>query len=83
MAKLLAYSFPGNIRELENIVEAAVYTSPGPVILANDILLREVHDADPVEEVAVENFWESVARPLSERRITTHATARPGCGGTE
>ncbi len=30
--KLLSYSWPGNIRELKNAVERAVYTSKGPVI---------------------------------------------------
>src|SRR5215471_1343798 len=32
MAKLMSYCFPGNVRELENIVEAAMCTAEGPLI---------------------------------------------------
>jgi transcriptional regulator with PAS, ATPase and Fis domain len=76
MAKLLRYSFPGNIRELENIVEAAVYTSSGAVIYANDILLRELQESCPIQEAPIGNFWECVARPYSERRITKNHVER-------
>jgi transcriptional regulator with GAF, ATPase, and Fis domain len=30
MERLVAYSWPGNIRELENVIERAVILSPGP-----------------------------------------------------
>jgi transcriptional regulator with GAF, ATPase, and Fis domain len=71
MSKLQTYSYPGNVRELENILETAVYTAAGMVIGADDILLPQ----DPVtnwttDELVVGNFWESVARPYSERLIT-------------
>src|SRR5881397_2905955 len=39
MTKLMAYSFPGNVRELENIVEAAVCTAAGAVIQEDDMSL--------------------------------------------
>jgi transcriptional regulator with GAF, ATPase, and Fis domain len=32
MRRLVAYSWPGNIRELENVIERAVILSPGPVL---------------------------------------------------
>lgn len=71
MAKLLAYNFPGNVRELENIIESAVYTASGPVIQAEDMTLpQDGAHAWLVEEIVIENFWESVARPFSERLIT-------------
>jgi transcriptional regulator with GAF, ATPase, and Fis domain len=76
MAKLLRYSFPGNIRELENIVEAAVYTAGGPLIHAHDVFLREVQDDGTLEELPAGNFWECVARPYSERRITKNHVER-------
>lgn len=37
--KLSAYSYPGNIRELENILERALYVSEAQTILPEDILL--------------------------------------------
>ena len=71
VAKLMAYSFPGNIRELENIVEAAACLASGTMIHADDITLpHETPHGWPVEEVIVGNFWESVARPYAERSIT-------------
>jgi len=37
LARLAEYSFPGNIRELKNIIERAAYRSEGPIIRAGDI----------------------------------------------
>ncbi len=37
MRGLLAYDFPGNVRELENIVERAVTLAPGPVLTATHL----------------------------------------------
>src|SRR6476646_8822445 len=41
MHKLLAYQWPGNIRELENVIGAAVALSDGPLICAGDLVLNE------------------------------------------
>jgi len=71
LSKLQSYSFPGNIRELENIVESAVYTSDERVIQPCHIVLP--HDVSPVcmeEDLHVDNFWVSVARPYADRQIT-------------
>ena len=74
IAKLMGYAFPGNIRELENILEAAVCIAPGAMIQSDHIILQHDHQPDqPAEEVILGNFWESVARPFAERLITrTH-----------
>jgi two-component system response regulator PilR (NtrC family) len=74
IAKLMGYAFPGNIRELENIVEAAVCVAPGSIIDTGDIMLpHEPSQEHPVEDVIMGNFWDSVARPFAERLITrTH-----------
>jgi transcriptional regulator with PAS, ATPase and Fis domain len=40
MEALTAYSWPGNIRELENVIERAVILSPGPVLRVNEPLAR-------------------------------------------
>jgi len=73
IAKLQRYDFPGNVRELENIVETAIYTAPEDTIEECDIALP--NGTRPVLEdfLHVENFWESVARPYADRMITrTH-----------
>jgi len=74
VAKLMGYSFPGNIRELENIVEAAVCMVPGTMIHADDITLpNEAQTRQPEDDIIMGNFWDSVARPFAERLITrTH-----------
>jgi len=71
MTKLMAYSFPGNVRELENIVEAAVCTASGTVIQEDDVSLpHDTYAGWPMEDLIVGDFWESIARPSSERMIT-------------
>jgi DNA-binding NtrC family response regulator len=42
MAKLLAYDFPGNIRELRNLIERAAILATGPRIEAEDVPLAAV-----------------------------------------
>jgi len=48
LSDLMTYPFPGNVRELENIIQAAVALAPGPVIGSGDLRLRrdEVMDDD-------------------------------------
>ena len=46
MDALLAYDWPGNIRELENMLERAVILSSGPVILLEDLPLAMKKDPD-------------------------------------
>src|SRR5262245_47174136 len=71
VAKLMTYAFPGNVRELENVVESAACTASGPVIGADDVTLPlETDQPWRLEDVIVDDFWESVARPYSERLIT-------------
>ncbi len=69
--KLTGYSYPGNIRELENIVESAIYSAAGPVIQAEDIPLpHHGNNGWPEEELVIGNFWDAIATPFSERLIT-------------
>ena len=45
MAALHAYPFPGNVRELENILERALALADGALISAADLRLPEVRDS--------------------------------------
>ncbi|MEJ2111517.1 MAG: sigma-54 dependent transcriptional regulator [Acidobacteriota bacterium] len=48
MAMLESYSYPGNIRELRNVVSWAYYSSPGPVIDVEDLppeIRRDIPEA--------------------------------------
>jgi transcriptional regulator with GAF, ATPase, and Fis domain len=73
VAKLQLYDFPGNVRELENIIESAVYTSPDTLIEECHVVLPDGTTIPSEGTLRIDNFWESVARPYAERMITrTH-----------
>ncbi|MCH9047524.1 MAG: sigma-54-dependent Fis family transcriptional regulator [Proteobacteria bacterium] len=43
LSKLQSYSFPGNIRELENILERALALTEGDIIVPEDLHLKELN----------------------------------------
>jgi UDP-3-O-acyl N-acetylglucosamine deacetylase len=45
MARLLSYSWPGNVKELKILIEHVVMTAPGPRITANDLLIPGEHES--------------------------------------
>jgi two-component system, NtrC family, response regulator PilR len=49
---LETYAFPGNVRELENILERAITLSTGGEVQASDIQLREVPIGSTATEIA-------------------------------
>ena len=56
MDRLMKYSWPGNIRELENVIERAMILSDGPMLHIDDVLLHGssaplIPVADSLEEV--------------------------------
>jgi two-component system response regulator GlrR len=58
--KLITYDWPGNIRELENVVGAAVALCDGPLICANDLSLAGDQTQSP------RSFREAKAQIISE-----------------
>ena len=56
--KLLGYSWPGNVRQLRNVIDSVVVMCEGNVILPDDLGLRDTGGAsDQLESLRVD-FWE-------------------------
>lgn len=72
-AKLLAMPFPGNVRELRNILERAVALSDAPRIMAHDLMLLE---EDPDTQKAQHTLRESVES--AERQAIYQALVQAG-----
>jgi len=74
--ELLDYSFPGNVRELENILQRAVTLAEGDTITLNDLNLKpqESHaenNQTPVAEAKIEtNNLEAYLENIERRAIT-------------
>jgi two-component system, NtrC family, response regulator HydG len=67
--KLLGYSWPGNVRQLRNVIDSAVVMCEGNVILADDLGLRDASHSDQLESLRVD-FW--------ERKLIQEALKRTG-----
>jgi PAS domain S-box-containing protein len=72
MQRLVAYAWPGNIRELQNVIERAAILSPGPVVDVGDPLL-ESPGASLAAEVDLDR--ESVPGGTDGDRLATLAEA--------
>ncbi len=71
LEKLQSYGYPGNVRELQNVIESAFYSTDGDVIDSEVLdLPADTFAAEPSETFVVDNFWDSVARPYTSRLIT-------------
>jgi two-component system, NtrC family, response regulator PilR len=68
MAQLARYSFPGNVRELENLLHRAVAMSSGELISWADLGLPEelIIDTGPAELDAIAGALEQVRAPLTQ-----------------
>ena len=73
LAALRSYDFPGNVRELEHIIQRAVAIAPGATIeradLPEELLVRKVPPAPPDGSV-------TAARERAERDMVVAALAR-------
>ncbi len=71
MEMLLSYHFPGNVRELENIVERAVILSEGELITSDDlpISVKNSQDGKPMPDSFQELTLPEAVALLEKRRI--------------
>jgi formate hydrogenlyase transcriptional activator len=74
MDSLARYNWPGNIRELQNVIERAVVTATGPVVQVDDSLLRS--GAGAAESAAIETLENNerghILRALSQTNWVIH-----------
>ena len=77
MARLERYAWPGNIRELQNVIERACVLSPGPVVEILDEL-RPMSGGDSALEAPVARHDVIVTLEESERMHIRQALAATG-----
>lgn len=56
--KILAYTFPGNIRELKSIIELSVILSEGKIIQPDDIQIQSIQEGNNIldQELTLEEY---------------------------
>ena len=68
-ARLLSYPWPGNVRQLRNVIDSAVVMAEGETIEAADLGLRET---------AVDADFETLRIDVWERKLIQEALIRAG-----
>ena len=79
---LTAYDWPGNIRELENVLERAVVLADGPAVTLDDLPaeLRQRRPARPEAATAGRRAGAAAARLARRARRAGGGSRRPGRG---
>jgi formate hydrogenlyase transcriptional activator len=74
MDSLIHYSWPGNVRELQNVIERAVILAHGPVVQADESMLRS--DSDSADASSIETLESHernhIIRALNETKWVIH-----------
>jgi DNA-binding NtrC family response regulator len=81
MEALLAHSWPGNIRELRNVLERAILVAAAPILRASDLRLnattrRPVSSSSPSTGTLKEMEWLHIQRVLQEEKGSVGRAAK-------
>ena len=79
LSRLQSHNWPGNVRDLENVIERSVRLCPGPVLDADDLLISEpVSYADPLgglpephEGFSLESFLSGARKQIMLKALET------------
>lgn len=78
--KLCQYQWPGNIRELENVIERAINIADGPIILAEHIIFDQDYTAskclDTSSSLTLEEMVAEVEKDALTKAMSQHHTLR-------
>ena len=72
---LLHYSYPGNFRELENILERAVALTVGQIIQLEDLQIHNVHQAQQESPGRAAASFDALADPQPQMSLSAGAAA--------
>ena len=81
MANLIRYTWPGNIRELENMLERAVNLVEGPVILSEHFAVEAPKSlpaaaAATIKKISLEETVAEAEREALVQAVTLHSSSR-------
>ncbi len=69
--KLMSYSFPGNVRELQNIIQRAVILSSGSELNDNDIIIHNMEQSTNIES-SLNSAVEMLEKNLIEKALNAN-----------
>ncbi len=70
MARLIEYSWPGNVKELKILMEHVAMTAPGPDITVNDLLIPSNHESGFFSGDSIQ-AGPAVSEPISVESLRT------------